>query len=582
MQFETYDVAYEGRNRYGKYLTSPSEKSTGSSVAGEGGSTGGGGLVALETFSGDSAGTWTIPDNYFVPSEGSILKVRVSTPCFSGTSSADTIINTIQLGDGDPYLVWFAYDTPLTDQINRYDEIDLTYRESAGTFTLSADTEVLSAGTYTNGWVMESAHNGIWRLSGNTAYTNFSAVGMKEVSAWGSGSSASGLSVIDNLTSDSAVDALSAHMGKVLDELKQDLLVAGENIKTINGVSILGSGNINIGGGSGSTSGATYYPGDNISISTGNVISVTGITSYTGITSQEVTGALGYTPYNSSNPAGYITSAALPTKVSDLQNDAGYITNADIPEQYWEETGNTTIKTDYNAYSEGELSCYGQGSTAQTISVIDNLNSTATTDALSANQGRVLKEYIDTHSGKTYTAGSHINISQNNVISVSEDLPYLPLSGGTETGFVWFNEGLQSHKDISFDKNYKIKAMSGSAEINVIAFDGDFVFGSLDESFDPYTKTTDFISGTTHPVFIDGSHFYIRTCWVWDENLNRYQKVISLDINQYGDATLHRNFVAGGEISCFGAGTGNTLIQDLYDEIQALKQRVTDLENAGQ
>lgn len=65
-----------------------------------------------------------------------------------------------------------------------------------------------------------------------------------------------------------------------------------------------------------------------------------------GITSSMVTSALGYTPYNSSNPSGYqanviesvkvngtaltITSKAVdvpvPTKVSDLTNDSGYIT----------------------------------------------------------------------------------------------------------------------------------------------------------------------------------------------------------------------------------------------------------------
>lgn len=67
----------------------------------------------------------------------------------------------------------------------------------------------------------------------------------------------------------------------------------------------------------------------------------------TGITSSDVTTALGYTPYNSSNPNGYqanvietvkvngtaltVTSKAVdvtvPTKVSQLTNDSGYTTN---------------------------------------------------------------------------------------------------------------------------------------------------------------------------------------------------------------------------------------------------------------
>ena len=71
----------------------------------------------------------------------------------------------------------------------------------------------------------------------------------------------------------------------------------------------------------------------------------------TGIDSEDVTDALGYTPYNSTNPAGYqenviesievngtaqtITSKTVditvPTDTSDLTNGAGYITSASLP-----------------------------------------------------------------------------------------------------------------------------------------------------------------------------------------------------------------------------------------------------------
>lgn len=72
---------------------------------------------------------------------------------------------------------------------------------------------------------------------------------------------------------------------------KQDTLVSGTNIKTINNQNILGSGNIVIT----AETPIQYTAGTNIDIDN-NVISVTGITSYTGITSQEVINALGYTP----------------------------------------------------------------------------------------------------------------------------------------------------------------------------------------------------------------------------------------------------------------------------------------------
>ncbi len=48
----------------------------------------------------------------------------------------------------------------------------------------------------------------------------------------------------------------------------------------------------------------------------------------TGINSSQVTTALGYTPYNSTNPSGYITSSSLPTNNNQLTNGAGYITSS--------------------------------------------------------------------------------------------------------------------------------------------------------------------------------------------------------------------------------------------------------------
>ena len=70
----------------------------------------------------------------------------------------------------------------------------------------------------------------------------------------------------------------------------QTTLVSGTSIKTVNGQSVLGSGNIQIDGG------------------------VTSFNTRTGavtLSSSDVTTALGFTPYNSTNPSGYITSSAL-------------------------------------------------------------------------------------------------------------------------------------------------------------------------------------------------------------------------------------------------------------------------------
>jgi hypothetical protein len=96
-----------------------------------------------------------------------------------------------------------------------------------------------------------------------------------------------GLANVDN-TSDADKPVSTAQQTAL--NAKQVTLLSGTNIKTVNGNSILGSGNIQIDGG------------------------VTSFNTRTGaitLSSGDVTGALGFTPYNSSNPSGYITSSAL-------------------------------------------------------------------------------------------------------------------------------------------------------------------------------------------------------------------------------------------------------------------------------
>lgn len=52
--------------------------------------------------------------------------------------------------------------------------------------------------------------------------------------------------VIDNLTTSESTLPLSANQGKILNDTKQDTLVSGTNIKTVNGNSLLGEGDIEI------------------------------------------------------------------------------------------------------------------------------------------------------------------------------------------------------------------------------------------------------------------------------------------------------------------------------------------------
>ena len=145
---------------------------------------------------------------------------------------------------------------------------------------------------------------------------------------------------------------------------KQDTLVSGTNIKTVNNQSILGSGNIVIT----SATPTQYSAGTNISIEN-NVISVTGIT-----IPEIPTSNTAFT-----NDAGYITSQDIPTSNTAFTNDAGYITGVSIP------TSNTAFTNDAGYVTSGEVQTQ-----------IDNSIS-----GLSP-----------------YTAGTNIDIN-NNVISVT-------------------------------------------------------------------------------------------------------------------------------------------------------------------
>ena len=142
----------------------------------------------------------------------------------------------------------------------------------------------------------------------------------------------------------------------------QTALVSGTSIKTVNGNSLLGSGNIQIDAGVSSfntrTGAITLTSGDvttalgftpynatnpsGYTNNTGTVTSVSGTGTVSGLTltgtvtgsgsltlggtlsltSGQVTTALGYTPYNSSNPSGYITSS------SSITGNAGSATTA--------------------------------------------------------------------------------------------------------------------------------------------------------------------------------------------------------------------------------------------------------------
>lgn len=222
---------------------------------------------------------------------------------------------------------------------------------------------------------------------------------------------------IDNAVSgkvdSSRVDEIEEVTASALVELhstKQDILVSGTNIKTINNESILGSGNIVIQGGSGSD----YSAGANIDI-TNNVISVTGIT--------------------------------VPTKLSELTNDEGFVNSGEVETQI-------TSKGYITAYTETDPVFQASAASGISAQDINNWNNkldssaltpyytsaqtdTAISNATSGKQDTLVSGtniktinnesllgsgniVIQGGSGSDYSAGNGIGIT-NNIISVTGD-----------------------------------------------------------------------------------------------------------------------------------------------------------------
>ena len=249
---------------------------------------------------------------------------------------------------------------------------------------------------------------------------------------------------------------------------KQDTLVSGENIKTINNQSLLGSGNIEIQGG-----GETYSAGEGIGIDADNIISVTGnyetiveltqaeydaLTSYGKNTTYVITDApavnlSAYTPTSgfstingnvitdggnieiqggnaytaganidiSTDNVISVTGMTMPTKLSELTNDEGFvnsgevetqITNKDYPTKNWVQDQVAIAIESETARTE---------STYAKIGDIPSLDGYATTGWVES-QG-YLKEHqdisgkLDTSVFTAYTANTQTELSNKQDVS---------------------------------------------------------------------------------------------------------------------------------------------------------------------
>lgn len=176
---------------------------------------------------------------------------------------------------------------------------------------------------------------------------------------------------------------------------------------------------------SGSALGVTaLQPNDNISelVNNAGYITSSALTGYateiwvgnqgylTSITSSDVTNALGYTPYNSTNPDGYTDNVGTVTSVNNISPDNNGNVTLSIPA--------AQVNSDWNAVS-GVAEILNK----PTIPTVNNATLTITQGGVSkgtftANASSDVTIALDSGGGgSTYTAGDGIDIT-NNVISV--------------------------------------------------------------------------------------------------------------------------------------------------------------------
>lgn len=263
----------------------------------------------------------------------------------------------------------------------------------------------------------------------------------------------------------------------------QPTLVSGTSIKTINGTSLLGSGDVTITAGvssfntrtgaitlsSGDVTGAlgfTPYDSTNpnsyitqsgarsaISVSGSlSYNSSTGVISYTqptnvstfnndagyltGITGTQVTTALGYTPYNSTNPSGYVDQAGARSAIS-VSGSLSYSSS----------TGVISYSTpNSDGITEGSTNLYFTDARARgAISVTQNLTYNSSTGVIT---GPDLSGYLTSATAaSTYQTQSGMS---SYLTTSSAASTYLPLAGGTLTGNLAFSgTGLKIEGDFS-------------------------------------------------------------------------------------------------------------------------------------
>lgn len=181
------------------------------------------------------------------------------------------------------------------------------------------------------------------------------------------------------------------------DSTKQNTLVSGTNIKTINSQSILGSGNISIQGGSGTPDNVTTRLNSDSELETIGIYTTQDSArkiwegtkaQYDAIITKDANTYYYITDDGVISYNDLANKPNIPTKTSDLSNDSGFITKS------VNDLDNYTLTS--NLAEVATSGDYEDLSNQPTIpTVVNNVTSVDTNNALSAYQGKLLSDRIN-------------------------------------------------------------------------------------------------------------------------------------------------------------------------------------------
>ena len=250
-------------------------------------------------------------------------------------------------------------------------------------------------------------------------------IGEKEISAYGAGttSGAGTVTIVDALTSTATDCALSANMGRILKDMIDSKGAVSSWEDITDKPSWITSTKPSYSWNEITGKPSTFTPSEHThnyasSVKVGNTAynAASNVISLPAYPTLSSLGAVSSTDFNAhtSNTTLHITSTER-TNWNDANNKkhthsnksvldgitSAKVTNWDGVATNWNKAfyfdSNGDLKVKVNVIGEKEVSAYGAGASggSGSITIVDALTSTATDAALSANQGRILRELID-------------------------------------------------------------------------------------------------------------------------------------------------------------------------------------------